>query len=69
VALALSEELLSPLGDRAACRLHGGGFAGTVQAFVPTSFTERYKAGMEAIFGPDSCTVLSVRKEGALRIL
>lgn len=69
VALALSEELLSPLGDRAACRLHGGGFAGTVQAFVPTSFTERYRAGMEAIFGPDSCTVLSVRKEGALRIL
>jgi len=63
LALALSEELL---GDsESAWRVHGGGFAGTVQAFVPLSLTEAYRAGMNAVFGQDACSVLRIRPEGA----
>ena len=65
VALALCEELLR---GRGACRVHGGGFAGTVQAFVPTDMLEQFKTGIEAVLGKGSCHVLSIRPVGGHRV-
>ena len=62
-ALALAAKLL---GGRGACRVHGGGFAGTIQAFVPLDLLESFRAGMEAVFGAGSCHVLSIRPEGGI---
>ena len=64
-ALALSESLLKDCG---AYRVHGGGFAGTIQAFVPQSLTEQYIALMESVFGKDCCYVLSIRDCGGTEI-
>ena len=61
VLLAQAEELL---GDRGACRIHGGGFAGTIQAFVPQEKLEMFKSGMEAPLGPGKCHVLCIRPQG-----
>lgn len=57
-ALALCSKLLNGCG---AYRVHGGGFAGTVQAFVPDEMLETFKKGIEAVLGDDSCHVLSIR--------
>ena len=65
VALALCEELLD---GRGACRVHGGGFAGTVQAFVPMDLLEHFRAGVEAVLGAGKCHVLSVRSAGGVRV-
>lgn len=56
------------LGNRGACRVHGGGFAGTIQAFVPDDILGDFKTGMEKIFGKDSCYVLSIRPVGGAEI-
>ena len=61
VALALCETLLQ---GRGACRVHGGGFAGTVQAFVPMDLLEGFREGIEAVLGKGSCHVLSIRPIG-----
>jgi galactokinase len=66
LALALSERLL---GGKGAWRVHGGGFAGTIQAFVPRDLLPHYMAKMGAVFGWDACHELSVRQAGALRVL
>jgi galactokinase len=63
LALALSKRIL---GDRGACRVHGGGFAGTILAFVPADLLEEYRRRMEAAFGPLSCTTVDIRPEGAV---
>ena len=52
------------LGGAGAVRVHGGGFAGTVQAFVPVELLAGFKANMEAILGEGRCHVLSIRPEG-----
>lgn len=52
------------LGGKGAVRVHGGGFAGTVQAFVPVELLDSFKANMEAILGAGRCHVLSIRPEG-----
>ena len=52
------------LGGRGAFRVHGGGFAGTVQAFVPEDMLENFRAGIDAVLGAGSCHVLSIRREG-----
>ena len=65
LALALSEMFLD---EKGACRVHGGGFAGTVQAFVPTDMLDAFKEGIETVFGKDSCHVLSVRSAGGIRM-
>ena len=52
------------LGGKGAVRLHGGGFAGTVQAFVPLEKLDAFKAEMEAILGAGKCHILSIRPEG-----
>lgn len=65
LALAISAEVLKGKG---AWRVHGGGFAGTMQAYVPRDLSKRYKAIMQQAMGAGSCHVLSVRKEGALQL-
>ncbi len=52
-----------------ASRVHGGGFAGTIQAYVPLSRADSYVASMESVFGRGCVTRLSIREEGAVEIL
>lgn len=65
VALGLSEYVLK---DRGVCRVHGGGFAGTIQAFVKNEATEEYRTFIEAVFGEGTCHVLKIRPYGGIRI-
>lgn len=65
LALAMCDTLLA---GRGTFRVHGGGFAGTVQAFVPMDVLDGFKQGIEAVFGKDSCHVLSVRNAGGIRV-
>ena len=65
LALAMCDTLLA---GRGAFRVHGGGFAGTVQAFVPVDMLDAFKEGIETVFGKDSCHVLSVRSQGGIRV-
>ena len=67
LALCLCENYLSD--KKAAFRVHGGGFAGTVQAFVPSDAVDGFKAMMDSAFGEGACLVLRVRREGAVRVL
>lgn len=66
VALALCERLL---GGRGACRVHGGGFAGTIQAFVPLDLLEQFRSGMDRVLGAGACHVLSIRPVGGVRLV
>lgn len=66
VALAVSESIL---GENGVCRVHGGGFAGTIQAFVKNEAVAAYREQIEAIYGDDSCHVLKVRLQGGIRVL
>lgn len=66
LALMLSEMIL---GDQGACRVHGGGFAGTIQAFVKNEIVDNYKRQMNQVFGEDACKVLKIRKYGGMKIL
>ena len=56
------------LGDDGAVRVHGGGFAGTIQAFVPTYLAGHYASELDRVFGEGSCHVLSIRPEGGTEI-
>jgi len=62
LALAVAERLL---GDRGAVRVHGGGFAGTILAFVPEEQAETFCNVMESLFGENSCYALQIRPVGA----
>ena len=66
VALAVSESIL---GEKVVSRVHGVGFAGTLQAFVKNEAVAAYKEQIEAIYGDDSCHVLKVRLQGGIRVL
>lgn len=66
LALAVSENLL---GNNGVCRVHGGGFAGTIQAFVKNEEVKSYQKNMDKIFGDGSCSVLKIRKYGGMQIL
>ena len=66
LALCLCEQILG--GRRAAYRVHGGGFAGTVQAFVPADLVETFTATMDAAFGEGATSDLMIRPVGAARI-
>jgi len=66
VMLALAEQLL---GGEGASRVHGGGFAGTIQVFVPLSRLAQFTAGMEVLTGKGSCHVLNVRSVGTCCVL
>jgi galactokinase len=66
LALCLCEQILG--GKRAAYRVHGGGFAGTVQAYVPEELVETFTATMNAAFGEGATYDLKIRPVGAARI-
>ena len=66
LALALGERLLK---GRGAIRVHGGGFAGTIQAFVPRAGLTEFRAGMEAVLGRGACHVLQIRPRGGCVVL
>jgi len=68
LALAVSREFFRERGINAACRVHGGGFAGTVQAYIPTDALGGYRERMEALFGPGALTVLRIRPAGAVEL-
>ncbi len=65
LALALSQKLLDGEG---ACRIHGGGFGGTILAFVPKKIQDYYIEEMEKVFGKDACNELSVRPVGTTNV-
>lgn len=58
----------SILGNSGACRVHGGGFAGTIQAFVPDAKLDEFERTMNELFGEGSCYVLSIRKVGGTEV-
>ena len=66
LALCLAERVLG--GKKAAWRVHGGGFAGTIQAFVPSEDVEIFRTTMDAAFGEGRCMVLRIRPVGAVKI-
>ena len=65
LALALTKRFL---GENGACRVHGGGFAGTIQAFVPFELLDAYQQEMEAVFGKGSFYRLSIRAAGGTKV-
>lgn len=66
IGLAISDTILQGKG---VSRVHGGGFAGTIQAFVPNDIVDIYKKDIEHVFGEGSCHVLKVRKYGGMKVL
>ena len=65
VTIALCERILE---GRGAVRVHGGGFGGTAQAFVPLDMLEKFKAATEAALGPDCCHVVMIRPAGGIKL-
>lgn len=65
LALALCDSIL---GERGAFRVHGGGFGGTVQAFVPDDLLAEFKTRMEAVFGAGHCHVMKIRSRGFMKV-
>ena len=65
LALCICEELLKGKG---AYRVHGGGFAGTIQAFVPETEADSFVSSMRKVFGENSCYILKVRSHGGCEI-
>ena len=66
LALLLSRKVL---GKEGACRVHGGGFAGTIQAFVPKEKVREYTEALEGAFGKGACHILRIRPKGAVQII
>ena len=66
LALCLAERVLS--GKKAAWRVHGGGFAGTIQAFVPVEYVEEFRTAMDSALGAGACLPLHIRLIGACKI-
>ena len=67
MALALSQSILED--TEGAWRMQGGGFAGTIQAYVPGRRLQQYHNAIEQVFGPGSCYVLRLREQGAVRVI
>ena len=66
LALAISEDFL---GENGVSRVHGGGFAGTIQAFVKNDIVIEYQKIMDKVFGQGACSVLKIRKYGGMKVL
>lgn len=66
LALCITDSILS--GTGAAWRVHGGGFAGTIQAFVPHAYVEAYRSAIDSAFGEGACHVLRIRPYGAIKV-
>ena len=58
-----------PAGQHGSWRMQGGGFAGTIQAYVPQSLLERYHSEIERVFGKGSCYILRLREQGAVKVI
>jgi galactokinase len=69
LALSLTREFFKKSTENYACRVHGGGFAGTVQAYIPLEQVSTYKKSMEKVFGKDSVTVLRIRATGTAEVV
>ena len=69
LALCLAEDYLNKLNAPVAYRVHGGGFAGTIQAYVPATAAQGFKALMDATFGDGACAILHIRPLGAVKIV
>jgi galactokinase len=69
IALALCKDFFRRLKLPGACRVHGGGFAGTIQAYIPIDALPTYRTRMEAVFGPGSLTELRIRPKGAIELM
>ena len=67
LALAITDSVMS--GKDGAFRVHGGGFAGTIQAFVPFGLVEEYRSVIDSAFGAGACHVLRIRPYGAIKVL
>ncbi len=67
LALCLTDGFMK--GREGAYRVHGGGFAGTIQAYIESEDVEAYRTLMDSVFGEGACLVLRVRLEGAIRVL
>ena len=65
LGVAISKRILNGKGT---VRVHGGGFAGTIQAFVPLSMAEMYVAEMERVFGEGACYVFRIRPVGGVEV-
>ena len=65
LALAMTESFLKGKG---ACRVQGGGFAGTIEAYIPCDMTGSYFRHMEKLFGEGCCTVLAIRNLPTTRV-
>lgn len=66
IALAVSDSILT---NEEASRVHGGGFAGTIQAFVKNDHAEKYREVMDSVFGEGSCDILKIRKYGGIKVI
>lgn len=66
VALAVTQTVI---GNNGVCRVHGGGFAGTIQVFLKDEAVLDYKEKIEAVFGKESCHVLKVRPQGGIQVI
>ncbi|MBR4430044.1 MAG: galactokinase [Clostridiales bacterium] len=66
LALAVSDMVL---GEDEVSRVHGGGFAGTIQAFVKKENSANYQKAMDKVFGAGSCEILAIRKYGGIRVI
>ena len=69
VALALSREFFRINKLHGAARVHGGGFAGTIQAYLPVDAMDAYRTYIENIFGRNAVTVLRIRQKGAVELV
>jgi len=67
LGLAITEQYLSEI-KTGACRVHGGGFAGTIQVFIPSEFADKYIEIIEKVFGKGSAMKMNIRSEGAVSI-
>lgn len=66
IGLAMSEKII---GENGVCRVHGGGFAGTIQVFIKDECVADYKEKIEKVFGQGACHVLKVRKYGGKKVI
>ena len=69
VSLALAASEIALADGKGVSRVHGGGFAGTIQAIVKNEAVETYRKMMEAVFGKDACNVLKIRKYGGMQVV
>ncbi|MCH7973848.1 MAG: galactokinase, partial [Bacteroidetes bacterium] len=67
LALAITERYIEEIKE-GACRVHGGGFAGTIQVYLPAKYVEGYIKLIEPVFGKGSAKILTIRSEGAIYI-